>query len=198
MKTETDHSDARIKSILSQINRLDDRMDEQGSAESAIYRSGIDPKVSWEKGMIEESSGVVLPSELSDIWDNASRINLYVDITHGHWGTIIWSPIEIIENQEWKSIRFYAEEDFQDGDLIVGEFPGNYDLALIVRCDENKQDFGTVIVASSMESRDEWNIVASSIIEFLEKIMEASGLMYWEPGFSFEKSLIEKWWLGDV
>lgn len=198
MNKEIQEHDERIKQLVSQIKNLDDRFDVTGPSEPAIYRSGVEPAIPWEKKTIEETCGIVLPSDLSQIWDHGSRINVYVDITYGHWGSIIWSPAEIIKKQKWKMTRFYAEEDFQKGDLVVGEFPGNYDLALILRCDENEKDFGTVIVASSMEQREEWNTVASSIVDFLEKLIAACGLMYWEPGFKFDDNLIENWWSGEM
>lgn len=187
----------KIKDIVSQISSLEDRISEIVNP-PAIYRTNADPPISWDMQIIEKTLSIVLPPDLIQLWEYASRIRLYEDITYGQWGTILWSPLEVIDSQVIKDTRFFNEDDFHQGDLLIGEFIGDSDLAILVRCDPNESDFGKIMVPCSLERREEWPTIAETILIFLEKMLAATGIMYWEYGFKFQKKQIDKWWSGEM
>ena len=143
-------------------------------------RSFILPKLLWSIKAIETTLSITLHSDIKQLWNETSGLLLFYDTTYGQWGLIIWSPDQaIIRHQRYITETYAAIHDFQIGDCIIGEFFGDTDL-LIVRCDPTKPDFGTVIVTSLIDSRDNWSRVASSLTEFLTKFITHYGQKYWE------------------
>jgi hypothetical protein len=51
---------------------------------------------------------------------------------------------------------------------------------LILRCDATAPDFGNVIIALPLDSREEWYLAANSLESFLSKFLAAEGEKFWE------------------
>ena len=143
-----------------------------------ILKCRISPPVVWDRSSLEASLQLVLPPDVIALWDAASEIVLHEDVTYGQWGCCLWSPREIVERQ--KEVRGWRDaKDFRDGDLIIGDFRGDSDLVL-VRCDPHEPDFGAVVIASALDPRQEWPVVASSILGFIEKFVANPECKFWE------------------
>jgi len=184
-----------LKRLIARIHNLEDNI--SSSVAQTVYRSVVEPEIPWNREKIEKLLAVTLPSELVQFWDLCSGVRIYEDISYGQWGSIIWSPEKVVDNQVWKTTRFFNNEDFYFGDIIIGEFRGDSALALIIRCDRTNSDFGSIIIASSIDPRDYWYLAAPSLDIHLEKLLAAQGAMYWEHGFNFDED-IKKWLSGDV
>lgn len=135
------------------------------------------PPLPWDKKAFEETLGITLPLALTYLWDKTSSLHLFEDVIYGQWGLIVWPPNQVIIEQEKRIAQ--RKEDFQPGDLIIGEFLGDSDL-LVVRGDETSPDFGNVIIALALDSREEWYIAANSLESFLSQFIAAKGDKFWE------------------
>lgn len=143
-----------------------------------ILRCQANEPVPWNEDDIESAIHGVIPGELKAFWSKVAEIRLNDDVNYGQWGCIIWSPAEVIARHK-EALRFREPDDFRVGDLIVGEFRGDNDL-LLLRCDPSENDFGAIIVALPMDTRQDWPRVASSIIEFVEQFLAHPEKKYWE------------------
>lgn len=135
------------------------------------------PPQPWDKKALEDSLSITLPSAIINLWNQTSELRLFEDISYGQWGLILWSPNQVITEQE-KRIN-QRPEDFRPGDLIIGEFLGDADL-LVLRCDETYPDFGNILIALPLDSREEWDIAAKSLESFLNQLIAAKGEKFWE------------------
>lgn len=139
--------------------------------------SQVLPPQHWDKKAFEELLGITLPLTIINLWNKTSGLRLFEDITYGQWGLILWSPNQVITEQEKRITQ--RKSDFRPGDLIIGELLGDADL-LILRCDETSPDFGNIIIALPLDSREEWDIAANSLFSFLNQFLAANGEKFWE------------------
>jgi hypothetical protein len=116
-----------------------------------------------------------LPDDLQELWQKCNGLRLFEDKTYGQSGLIIWSPQKVVEKQ--KTLRRNSDE-FQDGDLIIGEFLGDSDL-LVVRCDQNFSDFGKVIISLPIDHRSDWDYLPYLLPEFIQKFINSQGEKFW-------------------
>jgi hypothetical protein len=135
------------------------------------------PPQPWDKKALEDALRVTLPLTITHLWDKTSSLRLFEDMNYGQWGLILWSPNQVISEQEKRIAQ--RKEDFHPGDLIIGEFLGDADL-LVLRCDEASPDFGNVIIALPLDSREEWYVAANSLESFLSQFLAAKGDKFWE------------------
>ncbi len=135
------------------------------------------PPQPWDKKAFEETLGITLPLAIRHLWNKTSGLRLFEDITYGQWGLILWSPAQVITEQEKRITQ--RKEDFRPGDLIVGEFLGDADL-LVLRCDATSAEFGNVAIALPLDSREEWYIATHSLEGFLSQFIAAKGDKFWE------------------
>jgi hypothetical protein len=117
-----------------------------------------------------------LPDDLQELWQKCNGLRLFEDKTYGQSGLIIWSPQKVAEQQ--KVLRRNSDE-FQDGDLVIGEFLGDSDL-LVVRCEQNSNDFGKIIIALAIDHRADWYYLPYLLPEFLQKLVNSQGEKFWE------------------
>lgn len=135
------------------------------------------PPQPWEKKIFEETLEITLPLAIIHLWDKTSGLRLFEDVTYGQWGLILWTPDRVITEQEKRIAQ--RKEDFRPGDLIIGEFLGDSDL-LVLRCDATALDFGNVMIALPLDSREEWYLAANSLHSFLSQFLAAKGDKFWE------------------
>ena len=131
----------------------------------------------WDKKAFEEALGITLPLAIAHLWDKTSGLRLFEDVTYGQWGLILWSPDRVLTEQEKRIAQ--TKEDFRPGDLIIGEFLGDCDL-LVLRCNATFPDFGNVLIALPLDSREEWYVAANSLESFLNQFLAACGNKFWE------------------
>lgn len=116
------------------------------------------------------------PSELRCFWEETATARLFVDQEYGQWGLEILNPDLSME----LTARFREERpsDSKLGDLVVGKFLGDSDL-LIVRCDTNTDDYGSVVIALPLDPRMEWETAGKSFSGFLENYVMSGGEKFW-------------------
>jgi hypothetical protein len=118
---------------------------------------------------------VDIPSELETLWQVTSELRLYEDMTYGQWGVVIWGPDTAIGKQ---AIMADRRSDFQRGDLIIGEFLGDWEL-LMLRCDKSAPDFGNAVIVLPMDARPLWPTIGGSLEEFLLRRVQENGRKFW-------------------
>ena len=69
-----------------------------------------------------------LPEDLQELWQKSNGLHLFEDKTYGQSGLIIWSPQKVLEQQQ---ILRRGSDEFQSGDLIIGEFLGDQSPVLV-------------------------------------------------------------------
>jgi hypothetical protein len=120
---------------------------------------------------------ISLPEDVREFWRATRSATLFKDMQYGQWG------IEILEPGQALAItsRQTAERprDFTITDLVLARFLGDSDL-LVISCDPNRPDFGSVTIALPLDKRDNWPVVAESFGDFLQRLIEAQGDKYWE------------------
>lgn len=135
------------------------------------------PPQPWDKKAFEELLGITLPLTIIQLWNKTSGLRLFEDITYGQWGLILWSSSQVISEQEKRIAQ--RKQDFITGDLIIGEFLGDAEL-LVLRCDATSPDFGNVIIALPLDSREEWYVAELTLESFLSQFIAAEGDKFWE------------------
>ena len=78
----------------------------------------IVPAIARSSKAIETRLNVSLPEDLQ----KSNGLRLFEDKTYGQSGLIIWSPQKVLEQQQ---ILRRGSDEFQSGDLIIGEFLGD-------------------------------------------------------------------------
>jgi len=117
------------------------------------------------------------PLELQVLWKNYRDLRLFEDPAFGQWGLHIFNPHEAAA-----ATRMWSHDirgDYRRGDIVVGEFLGDGER-LLVRSDPGLGDFGSVVVSLPLYSRSEWPVVASALLEFLDRFISMQGAKYWE------------------
>lgn len=140
-------------------------------------RCRVLPPVAWDARLLSQRLGIALPGDLEELWHLASSIRLFEDIAFGQWGFVLWSPDEVIPRHEGE-IGWHPD-DFRRGDLVVGEFLGDLERVL-VRCDPQETDFGSVLITLPEYPREDWYVAASSITDFIREYFHTWGDKYWE------------------
>jgi len=141
------------------------------------FESSILAPEAWLRRKIETELSLTLPLPLCELWDLASSLRLFVDITYGQWGLIVLPPARAVEF----TVRQFSlyEEKMRKGDLVIGEFLGDTEL-VILRCDRAEEDFGKVLIFLPLDPRADWPCVGNSFDEFLRRYVENRGSKYWE------------------
>ena len=119
---------------------------------------------------------ISLPEDLQELWQKSNGLRIFEDKTYGQSGLIIWSPQKVLEQQQ---ILRQGSDEFQSGDLIIGEFLGDSDL-LVVRCDQNSDDFGQLVISLPIDHRSDWYYLPYLLPEFLQKFINSQGEKFWE------------------
>jgi hypothetical protein len=176
----------RVDALLATIRSLDSvttryRFSIEGREvySTTVLNNSLAESVPWQRREIEEQLGVTLPEELVSLWESVSSIRLFEDTTHGQRGLLVWSPSEVLRRNP-EERRAYRGPEFRDGDLIIGEFRGDLERVL-VRCDQESDDFGRVIIVAELDQRNDWCVPAASVLEFLEGFVASYGQKFWEP-----------------
>ena len=78
----------------------------------------IVPVIARSSKAIETRLNVSLPEDLQ----KSNGLRLFEDKTYGQSGLIIWSSQKVLEQQQ---ILRRGSDEFQSGDLIIGEFLGD-------------------------------------------------------------------------
>jgi hypothetical protein len=132
----------------------------------------------WIRGRLEQVLNVTVPLDLVSLWDCAGRIELDVQCPIGHWGTVIWDPDQTAFENSHRERRI-AKRPLQKGDLLIGECLGDGDV-ILVRADQKRDDFGGVVVLGE-DPRTETDVVADSILQFVEYCLGSPAKKFWEP-----------------
>jgi hypothetical protein len=120
-----------------------------------------------------------VPVDLCEFWNEAESARLFVDQTYGQWGLEIFSPRQaLVATEKFRSER---GRDFVAGDLVVGRFLGDSDL-LLVGCNPEVDDYGTVTIALPLDRRNDWYRPARRFADFLETYARSGGKKFWEAG----------------
>ncbi len=152
-----------------------------GDGEFIEKWSGVMPYTYWYSELIERELELKIPDELTWLWDYYSSLALCV-YEGGLSGLYIYSPDQALVRHKYYYIKekqlAKTIEDIQKGDFIIGEYIGEQQFVLI-RCDENTKDFGEILMTQPIRPREEWPIVGTSLIDFLETYYSA-GEKFWD------------------
>lgn len=138
---------------------------------------------------IKRELGILsLPEELRTVWFYCSSLVINYEKSEGLdiEGIYIYSREQaLVRHNYYVKEKEIAKttEDIHKGDLIIGEYMSEHQYVLI-RCDENFDDFGSILMTQPIDPREEWPIVGSSLIGFLETYYSA-GEKFWDS---------EKYW----
>jgi len=156
-----------------------------GRGEPREIWSGIMPFTYWCDDLIERELGLKVHHELRWLWDYCS--SMAIKISYGISGLYIYSPDQALFRHKYYYVKektlSKTLEDIIEGDFVIGEYIGEQQLVLI-RCDENSEDFGSILMTQPIDPREEWPIAGASLTEFLETYYLA-GDMFWDS---------EKYW----
>lgn len=118
-----------------------------------------------------------LPKDVVQFWQIAKQAWLFKDNQYGQWGIEVLAPSHaVLETSRQRSAR---PKDFLDTDLVLARFCGDSDLVMIA-CNPASPDFGVVTIATPLDVRNDWPIVARDVGEFLTRLAVAQGDKYWE------------------
>lgn len=118
-----------------------------------------------------------IPEDLKQFWSITNTAELFKDNEFGQWGLRILDPSQTLSVTEDEKQR--PGRDFDENDLIIGEFIGDSDL-LILSDDNDDGQYDSVRIALPIDKRKDWPVVAAGLTEFLEKYVSYEGDKYWE------------------
>jgi hypothetical protein len=118
-----------------------------------------------------------LPNDLVHFWSTTESARLFEDASFGQWGLEILAPL--VARQVTNEQERARPTDFVGGDLVIGKFIGDSEL-LLIRCNPEASDYGSLLVVSPLDPRPDWPTVADSLGHFLEQYALAQGDKYWE------------------
>lgn len=152
-----------------------------GDGDSVEYWSGVMPYTYWYRELIEKELELKIPDELTWLWGSYSSLALCI-YNYGISGLYIYSPDQALVRHKYYYIKEKqladTMEDVQKGDFVIGEYIGEQQSVLI-RCDEKANDFGEILMTQPIRPREEWPIVGTSPIDFLEAYYSA-GDKFWD------------------
>lgn len=138
----------------------------------------------WNEDAIKRALGIVnLPEDLGMFWSYCSSLVMHFEKSEGLdiQGIYIYSMEQALLRHNYfvKELELAkATRDIHKGDFIIGEYISEQQYVLI-RCDENCDDFGSILMTQPIDPREEWPIAAPSLIDFLETYYSANE-KFWE------------------
>lgn len=138
----------------------------------------------WNEDAIKRELGIVnLPEDLRTLWFYCSSLVMHFEKDEGLsiQGIYIYSMEQALLRHNYfvKELELAkATRDIHKGDLLIGEYISEQQYVLI-RCDENCDDFGSILMTQPIDPREEWPIAAPSLIDFLETYYSANE-KFWE------------------
>lgn len=122
---------------------------------------------------------VDLPLDLREVWKASREAFLYHDEGRAGYGMTLLSP-QASRSETDRLARDYEldEDSFHPGDIAIGTFPGEPDRLIIGDTDRGI----TVIVATPIDSREDWSIVGNDIAEFLTRYRDQIHDQRWQIG----------------
>jgi hypothetical protein len=148
------------------------------------------PYIHWNENLIKQEIGISnLPEELLMLWSYCSSLIIHFEKDRGLdiQGIYIYSPDQALVRHKYYYIEELesakAEKDICEGDFIIGEYISEHQYILI-RCDDQSKDFGSIMMTQPIDPREEWPIVGTSLLDFLEAYYSA-GEKFWDS---------EKYW----
>jgi hypothetical protein len=100
---------------------------------------------------------------------------LFEDADYGQWGLVLLDPGSSRTRTELG--RTTRPREFRADDVIVGEFIGDQELLVLAPFEEGLR---RVLIALPLDERSDWSGAATSLAEFLDRYLKASGEKYWE------------------
>lgn len=167
------------RKALSELIKIIESLREENEKFDSLtltYRSKVHPATKWEQAQLEVELGLQLPPDLIEFWNLTSGMRLFEEIHYRQWGLILWSAAEVMNNH--KNQENSVCENLNSSDLVIGEFKGDLDL-VVMRCDPKAGDYGHILIADAIDPRREWDLVADSLREFLERYLESPKVKYW-------------------
>ena len=125
-----------------------------------------------------KSVSAQIPADLERFWRKAASARLFEDVAYGQWGLEIFRPEDSMARTK-KNETHHRPGDFSSGDLVIGRFLGDSDL-LVIRTDRLTEDYGSILIASSLDPRSDWYLAARSLEDFLVELQNTSGDKFWE------------------
>lgn len=116
------------------------------------------------------------PAELCELWRLCGEAVLFEDVTYGQWGLRILGPAASRRATD-KAPTWLTPGALVPGDIVIGEFLGDLELLIYSSSGLDRQ---RVLVTSPTEPRSEWWSVATTLVGFLERYLDAGGDKYWE------------------
>lgn len=111
------------------------------------------------------------PAQLRELWTTGSGARLFEDIDYGQWGLVPLPPA--LSASRTAVERRRRPRDYQDGDVVLGEFLGDQDLLVL--------EAGAAIrVALPLDDREARRSPAASLGEFLTSYLNHRGEKFWE------------------
>lgn len=118
-----------------------------------------------------------IPEDVWEFWLVTRSATLFKDQQYGQWGVEVLEPAQALAETSRQAIS--RPRDFTSSDLVLARFFGDSDL-VVISCDPERADFGSVTIALPIDKRDDWPVVAKSFGEFLDRLVKAQGDKYWE------------------
>ncbi|MFN7715395.1 MAG: SMI1/KNR4 family protein [Pseudanabaenaceae cyanobacterium] len=166
---------SKIDAVLKHIEQLG-RIELDDMTLTMPLDSEVLPLLTKSVTDLETRLHISLPDDLRELWQKCSGLRLFEDKTYGQSGLIIWSPQKVLERRRTLEQKSH---EFQDGDLVIGEFLGDSDL-LVVKCDPDSDDFGQLIIALPIDHRSDWYCLPYLLPDFLQKFIHSQGEKFWE------------------
>ena len=141
-------------------------------------QSTVATAIPWDKTYLEDILQCSIPGELVRLWQVSSSLRIFIDLgEYGQVGLVTYPPNSTLveRNHYFKSLY---KEGFRPGDLILGEFFYESDL-LVIRCDPDDENYGHVLMALPIDSREDWPTSGTSLASFLRRYIDEGGREFW-------------------
>ena len=168
----------RSKSAMSKITEIVGLLKEQwGTPREAVHRGqkgGFLLACSFASEPADTLAQVPLnlPEDIREFWLTTRSATLFKDRQFGQWGIEVLDPDQALrQTSEEMAAR---QVDFVSSDLVLARFFGDSDL-VVMACDPEQSNFGSVTIALPIDRRPDWPVVAKLLRGILGEVGGSAG-----------------------
>lgn len=113
--------------------------------------------------------------ELRDLWATSRESWLFEDTEYGQWGLHLLQPAD--STARTSTERAQRPDDLRADDVVLGEFLGDSELLVFAPSEVEGRRY---LIALPLDPREDWYAAGGSIVEVLQRLLDANGDKYWE------------------
>ncbi len=134
----------------------------------------VDPGASADE-IVQAAPSASESEDPRDLWSTSRESRLFEDTEYGQCGLHLLRPADSIART--LADRAHRPDDVRADDVVLGEFLGDSELLVFAPSEVAGRRY---LIALPLDPREDWYAAGGSIVEILQRLLEANGDKYWE------------------